>query len=168
MKNKKLVYLLIALTVVVWGLVFYRIFHYVNENETPAVALKDKHAAGDKQGAYADTFKLMLDYRDPFLGNGSANDEDAEPKKNNDGHQKEKVIAEQKNTNINWPVLYYGGIVKNEGTKNMVIILNINGKSHLMKPGETVKDCKLLNVYHDSASVSFNNEVKTVKYKSNK
>lgn len=166
MKNKKLVYLLLFLTVVVWGMIFYRIFNYVNENSTPELSMKTKKISTDTAGVYMDTFNLILNYRDPFLGSNTIQRNDEGKKTNSVITAKKQDTKEVKSSTAKWPVLSYGGIVKNEGTKNMVIILNINGKSHLMKPGEVIKDCELLNVYRDSATVRFNGETKTVRYKS--
>lgn len=120
----------------------------------------------DTASIYKDTFNLVLNYRDPFLGSSNAQNNDEGKKTNYSIPAKKQEIKESKTSTAKWPVLTYGGIVKNEGTKNMIIILNINGKSHLMKPGEVINDCELLKVYRDSATVRFNNETKTVRYKS--
>ena len=66
MKNKKYIYLLIPLTIVIWGLIIYKIVSYkgdgyesfkkeIKNNNTQDIIISD------------DTFSLFLNYPDPFL-----------------------------------------------------------------------------------------------------
>lgn len=69
-KNKKLTYFLICAVAVVWGVILHRVFFnnteedYVLKNPS-AMA---KHEPYDQYVLKEDTFKLALNYKDPFLG----------------------------------------------------------------------------------------------------
>src|ERR1700753_1159389 len=68
MKNKKLTYILIAVVVGVWGMILYRVFDTVGENDdAPVTAFipKDKEPLND-YAIQPDTTRLLLNYRDPF------------------------------------------------------------------------------------------------------
>ena len=64
MKNKKVTYLLIVLTAVIWGTIGWKVYNAFKEDNVP-IAAKGERAMPQKE---SDPIRLILDYRDPFLG----------------------------------------------------------------------------------------------------
>src|SRR5436190_1487204 len=67
MKNKKIVYLLLVVVVLIWGIIFYRIFSAVGapDNNTSNMNPTIEKSADKTE---VDTFNIDGNYRDPFLG----------------------------------------------------------------------------------------------------
>ena len=154
MKHKKITYLLLPLVAVIWGIIFYRIFSAVSPEPILPVGgsiLTSKTI----NTSIPDTFSIIANYRDPFLGKvvqvkDSASGKVKPPKT-------EKVVIPKQ-----WPSLSYGGIIKNQKSGKQFVLVNINGEGNLMKTGDEVSGIQLLKVYKDSIEVSFQKEKKVV------
>ena len=159
MKNKKLIYILLPLTAIIWGMIVYRIFFDTNAQEESSLFVQNK-STQNRAVAPPDTFELLLNYPDPFLKHErrvipntdvSTTKKEAEPKP-----QKPAEV-------VNWPAIKYGGLVRQVNQENELAIVTINGSSQLMKTGETVNDIKLIKIYNDSIIVSFQTQKRTIK-----
>lgn len=160
-KNKKLTYLLICAVAVVWGVVLYRVFFKGGEDdyklkEQPIV---DKHELYDQYVLHRDTFKLALNYRDPFLGLPEA------PPKVTD-------VGSTNNTNfipppvkpaIDWSAIKYSGYIINPVTKKIITILVVRGKEQMVSDGELFEGVKLLKNKRDSILVFWQGKQKHIK-----
>src|SRR5258708_1692147 len=103
MKNKKVVILLLVLTAGIWGTVIYRIFKTVHKKDRVQI----KAAESKSNFSYLpDTFSIVADYRDPFLGKRAVMEV---PKKTSSGPVKPKP-APVVNI-IKWPAISYAGII---------------------------------------------------------
>ena len=158
MKNKKIIYVLLPLTLIIWGMIVYKIFFNTDTQEESSSFVQSKRVKNSAVTS-TDTFTLLLNYTDPFLkqerrvtpNNGSTTKKTTEPKP-------------QKNTEVlNWPIVKYGGLVKQVNKENELAIVSINGSSTFMKTGETVNDIKLIRIYNDSIIVSFQTQKRTIK-----
>jgi hypothetical protein len=170
MKNKKLKYVLIPVVIVVWGLVFYKVFNYANDDIVlPSISNQlSKSATVESQ---KDTFSLSLQYQDPFL-------------KKNRIIRKESTEAQELNTNqANTPLtirhsrrrrtkptpkqklseISYGGEIINANTKNVTAVIKINGKNKLLSKGDIVGDVEILKVYTDSIILKDQGVDRTIK-----
>lgn len=160
-KNKKLTYLLICAVAAVWGIIIYKVLF----NETAADYEPQFKSAKVKQEPYDqyleknDTFKLALNYRDPFLGGVSHVPE-------NTG----TVTAAPVNFNpppppppIDWGVIKYSGYVTNPASKKLVAILVVNGKEQMTAEGQTFEGVKLLQNRKDSILVSWQGKKKYIR-----
>ena len=156
MKNKKYIYLLIPLTIVIWGLIIYKIVSYkgdgyesfkkeIKNNNTQDIIISD------------DTFSLFLNYPDPFLKQKEL------PIKSNtkrQDHLKNKNIKKH----INWPKIKYNGVVCNTVTDKKKINIRINGMDYIMSKNEIIENVKLLKSSNDSIILLYQN-IKKVVYK---
>ncbi len=161
-KNKKLTYLLICAVAGVWGIIIYRVLF----NEADAAyepAFKSAKVAQEPYDQYLvknDTFKLALNYRDPFLGGISHVSENVEP-----------VTATPVNFNppppppppIDWSIIKYSGYVVNPATKKLVAILVVNGREQMTAEGQTFEGVKLLQNRKDSILVSWQGKKKYIR-----
>jgi len=162
-KNKKLTYLLICAVAAVWGIIIYKVLF----NETEAdyepkfKAVKEEAEPFDQYLAKDDTFKLVLNYRDPFLGGAS-------------------IVTENKNTGtavpvpanfnqppppppIDWSLIKYSGYIVNPTTKKLVAILAVNGREQMISEGQSFEGVKLLQNRKDSILVSWQGKKKYIK-----
>lgn len=125
MKNKKSIYILLPIVLLVWGFLIYQFFSMSNANpEIPKLSqgLSYKKITIKEQ----DTFTIDVNYRDPFLGKA---------------YVKKETISNTENTNtvkINrdtliWPSIQYRGIVSDQKDKITIFMLEINQQSYLMK-----------------------------------
>lgn len=160
-KNKKVVYLLICAVAGVWGVIVYQLFlkdageDYVLQN---AVG-KQKHEPFDQYLAKPDTFKLALQYRDPFLGEGGAKVVENPGPVNPIPMVRPAVITPP----INWGSIRYMGRFVNSGSKKTVVIISLNGKEHMIENGVVFEGVKLLKITPDSILVSWQGKQKYIK-----
>lgn len=159
MKNKKMVGFLVIIAVIIWGLIFYKIFNTIGAHDNANSNMTIEISRRDTSFHKADTFMIMNNYRDPFLGTRTAN-----YKKENANAVKKNVIPAPKvATTVKWPVIVYNGIIKKKESVRPLALVKIDGKSEFMTKGYVVDEVELINLYKDSISVGFNGERKTIK-----
>jgi len=160
MKNKKLIYILFPAVIIVWGLVIFRIINYTGKSDDYIIPAKSvMHEFNQK--ALVDSFTIMANYPDPFKRSVSPA---TESKQIDD---KKTNIANPVNRNrnikrIRWPEIQYGGIVRNNEQNEMIAILNIDNKNCLLMAGDVKFDVKIVQIYNDSITLEFQEEVKTI------
>jgi hypothetical protein len=159
MKNKKTVYILILMVIIVWGMIFYRIYAAFSDDAEPVIAPATKiKEPYDDYAIPKDTSHLQARYRDPF---GQAPVKDT------------ALVVPQKNIHrtvpvtiapgINWAAINYMGYIRNPGSKKLIAIMHINGKEVMMTEGETAEQVKLLRNLCDSVKISYHGQTKFIK-----
>jgi type II secretory pathway component PulC len=153
MKNKKLLYLLVPLTLFVWGLIIYRVFVGTKDNSFVPVRLNESKVKTDFSAP--DTFSISTHYRDPFF------DEPVVVKKvaSSGNVKKTEVIAVPA---LPWPVLTYGGIIENNKSKKRAVLISINGQDAIVNVGETINDIKILRADKASIRVKYKGEEREI------
>lgn len=158
MKNKKIVYVLIPVTLIVWGLIFYKIFSGIYGGADVPVAGGNEFIAGDSNETMNDTFSIHPDYRDPFLGKFT------KPAIIQD-HRSDAVAKKVTATPVMsvWPSIVYGGLIRNQKSNKQLIMLVVNGQSTTAKTGDLVSGVEITKVYKDSIEVKFGKEKRFVR-----
>lgn len=158
MKNKKLVYILLPLTIIVWGLVIFRIINMTNKEDV--FVISEKPASNQLFDTIInDNFTIQANYRDPFVRN-VVKPENKEVVKNPTGN---KTGTGNRNIKrIRWPQIQYNGIIENNEQNEMIAILNIDNKNCLLKAGSEMFDVKVKYIYIDSIQLEFQDEMKTI------
>ncbi len=171
MKNKKTTYLLVILTVVVWGAIIYRIIDHIHgSNDVPRSSL----LIPDTEPLFSEidtAYTLKLNYKDPFLKGGNSYTRTAtgtkkEPVRQSNNirrriYQSNQPKVETKKTD--WPDIQFSGIILNEKTNEKLGLVQVKTESFLFRVNETRNEIQLLELYPDSVIVKFQNEVKTIK-----
>lgn len=158
MKNKKAVYVLGSLVLVVWGLILQKIFNSMGDDDTlPVGILKHHQKVPFNDYSYVDTARLLLDYRDPF---GIVKFDTV--KEERTGPVFTARILQDPPT-INWDVIKYSGYIRKSGSKALIAIMNINGKALMMAEGETAEQFKLLKNMQDSIKMSYKGKTRVIK-----
>ncbi|MBI2968490.1 MAG: hypothetical protein HYY40_11860 [Bacteroidetes bacterium] len=158
-RNKKLLYYLLPATIAIWGIVFYKVLTTLWRGDDAAPAIPSANVKGAKEKISADTFSLIGTYRDPFLGK-IADKPPISAEIKPPVHQ--PVKTEVKTV---WPAIIYGGMIKNQQTKKMVALININGQDNLLAPGEEKEGLKLLAVFPDSVEMISGKEKRVIRKK---
>ena len=154
MKNKSVTYLLITVVAAIWGLVFYRIFNATNEEENfpNQVAKPIKTTSTIEE----DTFELINDYRDPFLGSMSSSFDRITSRP-----MRRKVPTPQKTEPtlatppIDWSFVSYLGTIWNKQTNKEIGILKINGNEVMVASNDRVGEITVLKVVRDSVVIVY-------------
>lgn len=159
-KSKKLTYLLICAVAGVWGVIVYQLF-FRDAGEDYVVRTgvgKLKNEPFDQYLAKPDTFRLALNYRDPFLDRRTAVVVE-NPVVKNILPMKPIIMAPP----INWGSIRYTGRFVNPGTKKTVVIISVNGKEQMIESGAVFEGVKLLKITPDSILVSWQGKQKYIK-----
>ena len=151
MKNKKTIYILLSIVLLIWGAVMYQFFSFSTTEELQTttsnefifkpIAIKER-----------DTVAINVNYRDPFLGKMySEKGNGTITKKKATNLKKAPKIVEP----IVWPAIVYKGIVSDTKEKNKVFMLIINGQTFLMRKGETENEILLKEGDRESVYVKY-------------
>lgn len=152
MKHKKSIYFLLPLVIFIWGSVMYEFFSFSNDQE-----IEQKNGSQDDDFSLEfkkrEITRINVMYRDPFLGKvyRESNARIVSSKKAVVPKGKQPKIEET----IVWPALQYKGIVSDTKEKNKVFMLIINGKTFLMKAGETENEVYLKSGDRTSVLVNY-------------
>lgn len=153
MKNKKFLYILLPAVLVIWGSIFYKIYTSVKGTDIPESLASMKNMKEEPQEK-EDTFSLLLNYRDPFLG------------KHGGVVNRPAIKASDEKTKvqkIQWPNIIYHGFIKNKSTKKVLALLEINGRESNIAAGNTIEGVSVKKIFKDSIIVAFKGEKKTIK-----
>lgn len=164
MKNKKLTYVLVPAVILVWGLIFYRIF-FNQEKSDPMNTYRSDKSLNDTASAEQNDFQLSFHYTDPFLKNIYVPKEteqqvrvfDARPDKSN---QRRIVQPRTRTKRIIWPEIVYNGIISDSSLKKLGLI-SIDKKNVLVNEGVTVQNIVVFGLYRDSVNLIFENDTQT-------
>jgi hypothetical protein len=155
MKNKKNIYILLPIVLLIWGLVMYELFSFSKPDEVIATepSGSDFKPAKIKERT---PFSIDINYRDPFLGKMySAQKSSPTVKKSTSKIKKiPNVVAP-----LVWPTIAYKGIVSDTKDKTRVFMLIIGGKTFLMKKGEIANEVFLKDGDRESIYVKYKGEL---------
>jgi len=165
MKNKRLTYILIPLVILVWGLIFYKIFNHTGgDNKTNVSTALQKLAKNDH---VKDTFNVKANYRDPFL-RGSVRSVirqsgSGEMTSNRQGFSKQKETKPE----IRIPDLKYFGLIANSKNKQKIGLFRLNNKDLILKEADLYEEFKISRLYNDSVQIAYKKIKKTFKKNTN-
>jgi len=153
MKNKKVTYLLIVVTVVVWGTIGWKVYNALKKDNVP-ITVKNERGVSPKE---SDSIQLILDYRDPFLGDydgpkrAAATNTQAAAVTNRQPVQTEPEVL---------PDFRYMGVIR-IGTETKAMV-NINGETILLAVNEYAGEFVLLNISDEKLVVKRNRKEYTL------
>jgi hypothetical protein len=157
MKKKKIIYLMLPVVILVWGFVFYQLYSYFFSK--PKIANQETIYQINEDEIKRDTFSIVANYRDPFLGTKASINNEA-IKTNN--YTSNKTVTGSKVTTELWPSIEYHGMIKNNNSNKRVGIIKIDGKEFLVKEGDEKYDVKIIQIDKEEIKVRFQKENRTV------
>lgn len=154
MKNKKTIYFLLPIVLLIWGVVIYKFFSFTGKYEVTnydtSVNLQPL------QFKKSEPVIIKAEYRDPFLGKIYLPEKH---KRRLSGIQpKTKVISEP----VVWPNVVYKGMVSDLKNKKKVFMIVFNGQTHLVHENETVEDITVKKGNRTSIDVKYKGDVTTI------
>ena len=134
MKNKKSIYILLPLVLLIWAMVIYQFFSFsgpdiAEANNAKTFIIKPINIPEK------DTFTINVNYRDPFLGKMYL------PKKPGTGNAKKRKPKPAEP--IIMPSIIYKGIVSDKKKEKKVFMLIIKGQTFLMHEKDTEQEVTL-------------------------
>lgn len=140
--------MLLVATLVVWGMIGYRIISTLTSEPLPIESNTRIVAFRPQTSMEIDTFSIQSVDRDPFLGTF-----------------KQKTISTKKTTTtpqVVWPQITYGGLVKQQNTTAQIFVVNVNSNQYLLKKGQKIEDVALVKGNSKEVVLRFQNQTKTI------
>lgn len=148
MKSKKTTYLLLAVALIIWGVVFYKLsFSKTVRKEVRIPARMVNNNTPDIKDS------LRLDYRDPFLGSVAM----VEKVSIQRDDFTDIVLRKKKEYKIPTEELCYYGRITN--SKRTYCLIGIGNEYHQMARGDIRVGFKLTGIYDDSVYLEKQGEV---------
>lgn len=165
MKSRKFTYLLLTCVIALWGMIFYRVYGAINEEELSIDEASPKKVVYFKMINHSnDHIKLDLSYRDPFLSGEAVAVAEAVAVKTKLPAVISPVQLVTKPV-VNWAGIVYTGYINNINSKQKLIIMMVNGKECMLEEGQNSNGIKLLKYAVDSVKIQYQNEAKYIKLK---
>ena len=151
-----MLYILIPLTALLWGMIIYKIMNAVNGTEE--AVFQPLSVDVQKSEMISDTFTIAANYRDPFnskeIKKISIQNNSIQP--NNNIQIKNKI--EKPVVSVSMPNVVYMGMIKNQKQNKQIVMIQINGTINNMKAGDKIDGVELVKIYKDSVEMKFNKE----------
>ncbi len=161
MKNKKLTYILLPLVIIVWGLVVYRMF-FEGRTKPDNLTQIIKPIVKEQTQTKNKTYKLIANYRDPFLDKTASGNIESGEKQNKQTESNTNLRRRRTSVSrVRWPEIEYGGFVEGNKAKQTILI-KINKRDYLAYKGDTIEQVIVKEFYGDSLIVIYSNEEKTL------
>ena len=149
MKSKSAVYFLVLLVIVVWGLIAYRIYSTLKGGNS--IPNKSDFTGDLVRDSAEVSFKLIANYRDPFLGK-YVGEKISHP----------KAVQSLPPAPILWPEIRFKGVIKNQQSNKLLVLVTINGKERIMKADQMTDLVTVMKIYRDSIIVAYKNENRVI------
>lgn len=150
MKNKKNIYILLPLVLLVWGAVIFQVFSFTNSEEIVSDSNPEFNFKPIKVNK-RESFSINVNYRDPFLGKMHSSETAPSVKTNSSESIKKPKQVEQ----LVWPNIVYKGLISDSKSKNQIFMLIIDGKNYYMKIGDTENEVFLKKGDKESVYVKY-------------
>lgn len=161
MKSKKSVYILMPIALLVWGIIFYKI--YIATKDNNSISIQPAYTPFEKSNSKLDTFSLIADYPDPFLKrNATPGKKTTTGLGKNEKHKKEPKNSEK--SPVKWPVITFSGVIANKDAR--LVMIAVDGTNYVMRQKEEKSNVQLLEITSDSILVRYMGEEKFIKKQS--
>lgn len=161
--KKPLVYTLGAAVCCIWGLILFRIFS-PREPEGSLISTQGKNIkireSLPKQ--FPDTFRLQLNYPDPFTGEQTKVRDTTQIKSTINRNQGGTALPVAIPVNPLDQLKYLGYVADGKGGRRVGII-SMGGQERMLKEGDTIQKIKIIKVGKDAVTVSYAGRIKTLK-----
>lgn len=137
-----------GLVLLIWGIIGFKVVGALSPNPLPNRVSEPKGKLPNVEKK-KDTFSLLANYRDPFLGTLSS------PKKTTVKKPKAKPQVPKKN-------IVYSGLVSKSGSGSTLYFVTIDGQQVLMSRNEVVNDVRLVWGDGENIKVRYNGITETI------
>ena len=160
MENKNVKYLLAFAVLAIWGLLGYRIYQKLNPGNDFFIPPPQEIFTAVTQ---TDSFTLLVNYRDPFLGTKLRVPEVPVAHTPPATRRASTVIPKPVSPPQvkPFPQIQYKGLIALK-TGRKAALVNIDGKTMNWGWGESYRELTLLNIYEDSIRVRYGKAEKVI------
>jgi len=161
--KKPLVYVLGAAVCCIWGLILFRIFAPKEpESEMLSAERKNIKSRESLPKQFPDTFRLQLNYPDPFTGEQTKAKDTAQLKRPDSRNQGIAALPVAPPANPLDQLKYLGYVADGKGGRRVGII-SMNGQEKMLKEGDTLQKIKIIKIGKDVVTVGYGGRIKTLK-----
>ena len=151
-KNQK-TYLLLGLVLAIWGILGFRIVKSISPSESKTAPVTSDIDFKPTNLKERDTFDMLANYRDPFLGTLPK----SQAKKHiNKSTQNKKPELPEKN-------ILYSGYVNDQGSNQKIFFLTVDGQQLMLSKKQEAEGVKLISGSAEKIVVRYNGRTKTIR-----
>ncbi len=153
-KNKKGAILLLALVVIIWGTIAFKIIKHLYFPDSIPFAGNGTIMSETKE--HKDTLRYLFSYTDPFLkGRGIAYQSNVLQNEVSASFTIKEPVVQKEKPKVEAPVsLHFKGWVSNNHTGSKEALVVCDGRVHIVEVGEVINEYVLMGVFADSIVVS--------------
>jgi hypothetical protein len=153
MRKKKMLDVMLPLTIGIWVVVIARIYSAFHSQPKIFDNVINTANYDTSKENINDTFSIINNYRDPFeIGMSKqssikiVNPDSRIPHTIKDAPAKKETI---------WPVIQYSGMIKNQKSNKQLAMVLINGNLKNLKSGEVCENVTICKIFKDSIEIMF-------------
>lgn len=150
MKNKKSIYILLPLVIVIWGTIFWKIFSGSSGEKNGVAAVNNLDNISKEQKTNHNK-ELSFDYPDPF---SVALESNVVIEKVKEDFSRNRTL----NRVVPWPDISFFGVVKNRDNGNPMALIEVNSKRCLVKTNGTYEGVNCFFLDKDSVGLEYAGE----------
>jgi hypothetical protein len=154
-KKKKINIFLVPAVLFIWGFIIYRVISFQTPPDEEISGLSSKPVipiVPQKQ----DTLKVNANYRDPFKPFKQL------PSSKSSQTLQIKPVDKNIRPKVSWPVINYGGLIKNTNEVKILAILTVGERTFIAGKNDNISGLRILNLYKDSILLKYQNEKKII------
>ncbi|PCJ95000.1 MAG: hypothetical protein COA50_11580 [Flavobacteriaceae bacterium] len=151
MKKNKKTYVLLSVVLAIWGILGYKIIVGIGSDDVQRNEMALVETYVPIKVKKRDTFVILANYRDPFLG--------TMPKK---AEVKNKRNVVPKKTVLPKKDITYSGSVSQSNTNNRMFFISIDGQQYIMSKKEEIVGVRLVSGNEQQIKVRYNGRTETI------
>jgi type II secretory pathway component PulC len=161
MSKKQLQLVLIIIVSIIWGIIaFNLIATFMDKNDALDKTITKNEQFKDNN-IKIDSFRLQLNYRDPFLKSNFENEKSGiSATKLGDSKKHAPTIAHKE---INIPNISYKGMIWSEMKRTATIVHD--RKMYFMRKNDLLANHKIIEIYPDSMQLEVNGKIVVIRKK---
>jgi hypothetical protein len=163
MKDRKVNIALLLAVAVIWIIIIYKIVQGVDVKSY--TSYKTVLSEDSLSVSVSDTFELIANYRDPFLG-GRKKENKKISSLNSQSFQQKQVIKpieiQPTIVDVIWPEIIYSGSIENKSKGTLVAAVQVGTTNLLVKQQESYMGVSFLLISQDSVLVQYKNQKKAI------
>lgn len=153
MKKNHKTYLLLAAVLSIWGMIGSKFLSAVNPSTQEIAQVASEQTFIPKKIKERETFSIVADYRDPFLGTVQA------PKKK---VVKRKSVPTIKKEVVPTKSIQYTGFITDKSSKQKIFFVAVDGQQQMMSLNDTFQEVKLIRGTKSSIRVKYNGRTQNI------
>ncbi len=169
MKEKRLTYFLFPVVAAIWGYAIYKYVFETQQDVLPITAISTNLEPSQPRPIEPmDTFSLIAQYRDPFLGKSAESPPKQSAPQPSVNVTSEVTLSKSARPNValdnlpDWPSYKYNGLIQRSGTENKVGLLQFKNRSYFVNIGNQIGEATVLFMNVDSIGLQVRDERKTL------